>query len=199
MTHAGTKIPKALLMVVVVGLISCVTINIYFPAEEVKKAAEEIVGEIRPESGQPAGPAPGSGQQSALEPSRVFHWALTSALAQSPTTISNQAINNLKGRLRARQPQLAPFFDSGAIGEDNLGFIQILTVQNLSVKDRARLQRLVEADQSDRRQLYQQVARAVNVEAGQEARIGVIFAAEWQKASRKGWYIQQQNGNWVQK
>jgi len=186
---------KIIPFMIFLGLISCVTVNIYFPAEEVRKTAEEIVGEVR-------GQAEQTGPQSFLL-QRLFQFsclfAPSEAHAQAETTVSNGAIRAVKERLKQRAPQLAPFFDQGVIGESNNGYVRIIASGSLDMKQKAAVNRLVEAENKDRRQLYQEIVRALNLDSSQLSRVESIFASEWQQTARPGWKIEKAPGQWVKK
>ncbi len=181
-------------------LISCVTIHIYFPAEEVQRTAEEIVTDIRqvpPQSQERT--LRGTTLLSSLFQRVDLHLAPASAHARVETTVSNAAIRSLKDRMRSRNSQLVPFFNEGAIGENNRGYLEILDTSGLDLRSRANVNRLAEAENTDRRQLYTEVARALNIDPGQISRIETIFAEEWQKSAQSGWFVQQPDGSWVRK
>ncbi|MGZ5499222.1 MAG: DUF1318 domain-containing protein, partial [Candidatus Aminicenantales bacterium] len=63
----------------------------------------------------------------------------------------------------------------------------------------AALRNLVKDENADRTKLYAEVAKALNIEASQIEKIQKIFAAEWAKSAAAGWWIQQEDGNWVKK
>ena len=180
-------------------LASCVTIHIYFPAEDVKRTAEEIVGDIRQNPQESRHLFRRHTFLSRWIPGIEVAWGPATAHAQSETTVSNAAIRTLKDRMRARNAQLAPYFSAGAIGESNGGYIEARDMGSLDLGSRAALQRLLDAENNDRRQLYTEVARALNIDAGQVGRIASIFAAEWKKSARPGWPIQNPDGSWGRK
>ncbi len=180
-------------------LISCVTIHIYFPAEEVQRTAEEIVTDVRQVPPQSQVPLRGTTVLSSLFRHVDLKLGPARAHAQRETTVSNAAIRSLRDRMRNRNPQLVPFFNEEAIGENNRGYVEILDTSGLDLRARANLNRLVDAENTDRRQLYQEVARALNIDPGQISRIQTIFAEEWQKSAEPGWFIQKADGSWVRK
>ena len=53
-----SNILRSLTLFVIVATVSCVTINIYFPAEELRGAADRIVDEVYGEKPGPAEKAP---------------------------------------------------------------------------------------------------------------------------------------------
>ena len=186
--------------------LSCVTINIYFPAAEVQKAAEEIVTDVRKGAEKPPAPqkppaaAPGK-TEGALRRFLAEVLAPREAHAQTKaeTAVSNAAIRALKDSMRARQTQLAPFYDKGAVGENREGYLEARDAGSLDLQGRAALQRLISAENQDRRRLYEEVAKALNVDKSQVPRIGATFAEEWQKSARPGWQVQKPDGSWVRK
>lgn len=164
--------------------VACVTINIYFPAEEVESVAGEIVNDIRGRQTE----APPETEETEKDQSflrfSVLVAALTpSAWAEDATTVSNATIRELKSRMQARYGLLKPYFASGALQEGDDGYVAMGSVASLSVREKSDLRNLVAAENRDREQLYREVARAMNIDAGQVDRIAQIFAKEWQKSA----------------
>jgi uncharacterized protein len=186
---------KIIPLMVLLGLLSCVTVNIYFPAEEVRRTAEEIVGEVRGHAGE-AGPQSFFGDRLT-----IFTYFLTPSIAhaQSETTVSNASIRSIKERLKQRNPQLAPYFNQGALGENSSGYLQILDLGSLDMQQKAQVNRLVEAENRDRRELYHEILRALNLDGSQLGRVESIFAREWQQAAGPGWKVETAPGQWVNK
>lgn len=160
---------------------ACVTINIYFPAEKVESVAGEIVEDIRgPQPGTP--PAPGKKQQGYHGDRSLFAFLVSTAWAEEITTVSNPAIRELKNRMKNRYPQLKPWFASGVLKEGGDGYVVIAKTDSLSVRDKGTVRNLVSAENNDRKNLYLEVAKALNIDAGQVDRVAGIFAKEWQKS-----------------
>lgn len=188
---------KKLVMLTLVGMaagfaLACINVNIYFPEATVKKAAEEIVDEIRKTDGEPAK------KQTACFENRGFS-LVTMAYAQEETSVSNPAIRSLKDSMKNRFPSLKPFFEGGNIGENNKGFLDVRDEASLNLKDKAALRNMVKDENADRTKLYTEVTKALNIEAAQVERIQKIFATNWVKSASTGWWIQQDNGAWVKK
>ena len=171
---------------------ACVTINIYFPEATVKKAADEIVEDVR----RPAEKEKDKGTDSVLSGSFSF---VPAAHAQQETEVSSPAIRALKESLRARFPKLQPLFERGSLGEANNGFIEIREEAGLSLKEKADLRSLAKEENADRRSLYAEVAGALNIESSQIPRIQKIFAESWIRNSQPGWWVQNEDGTWVKK
>jgi uncharacterized protein YdbL (DUF1318 family) len=175
-----------------VWTIACVTINIYFPEAAVQKTAEEIVDEVRKSEEE------GKKKQEMDLVQASFSF-IPAAYAQEEERVSTPKIRALKQALKDKEPLLGPLFDKGNIGEANDGFIQIRSEDNLSLKDKADLRRLTKEVNSDRENLYAEVAKALNIEESQIARIQKIFAKSWIENSRPGWWVQNDDGEWIRK
>ncbi len=172
--------------------VACVTINIYFPEAAVQKTAEEIVDEVRK--------AEEEGKKKQDKEVMLFSFSLIPmAYAQEEERVSTPKIRALKQSLKDREPLLLPFFEKGNIGEGNDGFIHVRNEDNLSLKEKADLRRLTKDVNSDRENLYSEVANALDIDSGQIPRIQKIFAKRWIENSRAGWWIQKEDGQWERK
>jgi uncharacterized protein YdbL (DUF1318 family) len=174
------------------AILACVTINIYFPEATVKKVAEDIVEEVRR-------PAEKEKNNKAATVSMESFSFVPAAYAQQETEVSTPAIRAIKESLKDRFPRLEPYFERGSLGESNAGFVEIRDESGLSLKEKGELRNLVKDENADRGNLYAEVARALNIEASQIPRIQKIFASSWIKNSRPGWWIQQEDGEWIKK
>ncbi|WP_027185796.1 DUF1318 domain-containing protein [Desulfovibrio inopinatus] len=176
---------------------ACVTVNVYFPEAKVEKAAEQIVNDVYGQDGQ---------QSSMLNISSFLlcmyeYLGPSSAWAQNPATVENATIRSIKNRLANRHSQLVPFYLSGAAGLDNKGFVAFRQngARTLSLADQAKLRRLVDADNADRRQLYAEVAKAMNLPPNQTSQVQRVFADVWRSKASAGWFVQSNSGSWSQK
>ena len=157
-------------------IFACVTINIYFPAEQVESVAGEIVDEIR-------GQKPGD-EKSNLLNKTFFAFLAPVAVAAEPLTVSNPGIRMLKQQMKARYAQMRPFYQKGVLREDNNGYVSLASTAGLGLKEKRNLTSLVAAENNDRRKLYGEIAKAMKIDSSQVGRIGEIFAKEWQKPVR---------------
>ena len=180
----------------------CVTVNIYFPAAKVEKTAEEIVDDVyRKENGLPLPEKPKE-PQSFLERglfgglSRVLVPGPAPAYADEATTVSNAAIRALKGQIAQRHQQLLPYYQRGQVGISREGFLEVRSTEGLALPQVAALKRLVDADNADRRRLYDEVAKALNLSSDQVPRIRQIFARQWRDKAQPGWAVQSDDGQW---
>lgn len=211
------------LLLPVVLLASCVTINVYFPAAEAQKAAEEFVEDV-------IGDAPASGGGSAsLErseaarfiaatlqgrealPAQVFSHTETrfdpvgffigSAHAQENVDIRirTPAIQAIQARMAERfQGTLAPLFDAGAMGFGNDGLVVLRDPAKVPLAQRTAANQAVAEENRDRNAVYREIAVA-NGHPEWETQIRQIFAKEWVAQARAGWWYQDSAGAWKQK
>jgi uncharacterized protein YdbL (DUF1318 family) len=121
------------------------------------------------------------------------------AYAQKETGNANPVIQNLKQQIKDRFPKLTPFFQKGAIGEGKLGYVEIRETKALSAGEKNDLKTFLEAENRDRRALYQEVAKSMNITSEQLSKVQRIFAQKWQQSVDRGWWIQKEDGQWVQK
>jgi uncharacterized protein YdbL (DUF1318 family) len=189
---------RSFLLLALVTAVSCVTINIYFPAEQVRGAADRIVDEVMGERAggsepvQPA-PPPAKPQGSFL---RIFGPA--TAEAAQDINVSTPEIRALREAMKERFAQLSPYLDSGQVGIGLDGLLKLRSVEGLGLKQRGEAQRLVDAENQDRQRLYQEIARANGFpDKGDE--VQAIFADSWRDKAAKGWYLEQAGGGWKQK
>jgi uncharacterized protein len=168
--------------VIAFTLFACVTINIYFPAEKVESAAEDIVNDIRGKK-----PLQEDSQSSNLQGiAHTIRIAVSpaSAWADEETTVSNPTIRSLREKMKARFQTLTPYYQKGALKEGDDGYLTVTDAGELNLKEKRDLNSLVDAENSDRKTLYAEVAKALKIEPSQIGRIAEIFAKEWQKPVR---------------
>jgi uncharacterized protein YdbL (DUF1318 family) len=187
-------------------LVSCVTVNIYFPAAAIQKAADEIVDDVRkapeqkPEQTPEEKPAPSPDRKSLLE--QLYLVGLGPREAQAAAVdvnVSTPAIRALKASMANRFPHLQPLYAKGAIGETNKGVVATRDAGALSLKEKADLNRLVDEENRDRQALYAEIIRANRLDPAQLGDVQKLFANSWRDKSSPGWWIQQDAGQWVKK
>lgn len=177
--------PKFLLTIMIVplaALFACVTINIYFPAEKVESVAGDIVNDIRgqkvPQKDKQSKKYEGflSGIKIALFPSDAW--------ADEVTDVSNPTIRALKEKMKDRFKSLKSYYQKGILKEGSDGYLSVAQTSGLSLKEKRDLNGLVDAENSDRKTLYGEVAKALKIDDSQIGRVAEIFAKEWQKPVR---------------
>ena len=117
---------------------ACVTVNIYFPAAAVERAAEQIVKETWGEPSKTA-PPPAPQSKNRFSPWQLVALSLVSeAHAQeADINVSNPAIRAIKDSIKARSDAIKPFMDRGNIGIAADGLLAIRNTDGLNLKERA--------------------------------------------------------------
>ena len=179
---------------------ACVTVNIYFPAAAVERAAEQIVKETWGDSSKPP-PPPAPQGQNRYSPWRLVMLSLVNeAHAQeADINVSNPSIRAIKDSIKARSEAIKPFMDRGNIGIGSDGLLTIRNSDGLNLKERAEIKQLVDAENRDRENLYGEIAKANNISNESIPKIKAIFAKSWLEQARPGWWIQDSQGNWRKK
>ncbi len=192
-----------LLGLIVVG---CVTINLYFPEQEVKDLASEIEREVQEKARaeDDPEPSPEPGPQSLRRGSTsLFDLLLgvTPAYAQVPEPeTTNPAIRKIIDSRAARLGDVNKYKSSGVIGENSRGDLEVRDLAAITdLRLRAEVQKLVRAENTDRDQLYKEVAAAKNVDLSQLDMIRTTYAETLRANARPGDWIQMPDGSWKQK
>jgi len=183
----------------------CVTVNVYFPAAQVEKTAERIVDEVYQD---PKDRKDSPGQEPAEKPRssnegdafrgivRIALLGPAPAFAEEAATVSNAAIRGLKEQIGRRHTELLPYYQQGRVGITKDGFLEVRGTDGLGLPQVAALKRLVDADNGARRQLYEEVAKALNLKPDQVPQIRRIFAKQWRDKAQAGWAVQADDGQW---
>jgi len=184
-------------MVLAGFLAACVTVNIYFPAAAAEKAAEEIVKEVREQAPQQEEKK----DETPSPPPETSSWHLvaTAHAQEGALEVSSASIRALKASIKERYPSLIPFLERGSIGEGNTGLLELRDWEALSLPDKAQAKRLLEAENKDRVGLYDEVAKALQINPDQMERLQKIFAKEWQGTVPTGTWVEGEDGSWVKK
>ncbi|WP_198264657.1 YdbL family protein [sulfur-oxidizing endosymbiont of Gigantopelta aegis] len=199
--------------------VSCVTINIYFPAAAAEKAAELIVDDVlksvRPVDGQkknsetdvnnsqgllnfnPANQARPFSTR-ALVAIVDFFVPTASAAGQANISINTPKINSIRKSMGKRQSKLSAYYNSGAVGFTNNGLIAIVSQKGLSIKQKSTVKKLVKSENSDRMALYTEIATA-NGHPEWQADIQKTFSKTWINKIASGWMYQNASGQWQRK
>jgi uncharacterized protein YdbL (DUF1318 family) len=200
---------KPFLYSLIFFITSCVTINIYFPAAAVEKAADKIVEEVwgekqkkeeqnkQDELKQQGGP-----QSMVRDPMRfaISMIGPAHAFAQDvDINVTTPAIRALKESIQKRADSIKPYMASGNAGISVEGLLVVRNTDGLNLKDKANLTRLIEAENKDRNALYVEIAKANNFPTEKISDIKKIFAGSWIKKAKQGWWFQNSEGKWEQK
>lgn len=190
-------------LLAVMAAVSCVTINIYFPAEEMRGAADRIVNEVWGERVQPQERNEPAGEIPPVEKkspggSMLFLLQPRSAYAEQDINVSTPEIRAIRASLKERSAKLFPYLDAGNVGVGRDGLLKVRTTEGLDLKGRAEVNQLVSAENTERQRLYKEIARA-NGFPEKTDEVQQIFADTWRDKADKGWFIEQPGGGWEKK
>jgi uncharacterized protein YdbL (DUF1318 family) len=201
MKKKGKLIAVALFFIIV----SCavITVNIYFPEKDVKAAYKNLEKELmKPEEEKPVG-----------KPESLIRFEfISSAYAQeagladkiSEIVKNMPDVVNAYREMGARIADIDRLRDSGAVGEGNNGLLAVRE-KTLTPADK----KLVDMENGNRQTVMKGMARAIiriNRVQENEANLNQVmpqaveqFAAIRRDSAKKGWWIQNPDGNWVKK
>jgi len=188
---------------------ACVTINVYFPAAEAQKAADQIIDGVLGSDAKPAKSTATPAPQSSLYQhgqaawvafaGQLLEWVIPSANAQAADlNVNTPAIRQITQSMEARHSSLKPYYDSGAVGFTKDGLVDIRDQNATPLAERNAVKKLVSDENADRNTLYRELAKSNN-HPEWEADIRKTFAQRWIDKAAAGWYYQDASGSWKQK
>lgn len=181
-------------------LVSCVTININFPAAAAEQAADKVIKEIQQSDNVEPQVKAEDWQQT------VYLW-IDSALsfmvpeaqaAGADLSIDSAEIRRLKAQMHKHFIALTPFYNQGYVGIRSDGMLTVRNAANVPLQDRNKVKKLVAAENNARNQLYQAIANA-NGQPNWFAQIKSTFAQRWHKNAQAGWWYQSKSEGWKQR
>lgn len=186
---------------------ACVTINVYFPEAAAEQAADRIIDRVRgqePEGGASLHDGYDGGGEPALPlmvaaAGSLMDTLIAPAGAQSNVDFdaSSPKVTALENSMAQRYPQLEPYYDSGAIGMDENGLVELRDRNLIPLKDRNNVLQLVAAQNNDWNALYEEIA-ALNGHPEWVDSIRRTFASRWVAKADSGWWYRE-GGTWKQK
>ena len=211
-----------------VTLLTCVTVNVYFPAAAIKDLSRKIEEEVQkeaakdqkapaespkapaesPKAPEPRPPEPPPPAQKPSEPpsAGVLDSLLGVSAAYAGTDavgtpdVTSPAIRKIIQSRAARVDALNLFKSSGVVGENKQALVEIRNLEGISdLKVRAEVQRLVKAENADREELFREMAVAKKVDPSQIPKIRETYAATLRELARLGDWIQTPDGTWKKK
>ncbi|GAB4178384.1 MAG: YdbL family protein [Wenzhouxiangellaceae bacterium] len=193
---------SVIMLVLAIG--ACVTINVYFPEAAAEQAADRFIRDVIGAESETPPVEQGTGQRAPSMAegfaSGLLNLIVAPAWAQeADIDISSPQIEAIKARMSARHKQyLEAWYDAGAIGFGNDGLVVIRDRAAVPLSDRRKLEQIVAEENADRRAVYREIAVA-NGHPEWEDQIRETFARRWIANARPGWYYQDADGAWKQK
>lgn len=199
-----------------------ITINVYFPekaAKEAYKSLDDMMLKNPPpaQSDKPPvkeeqiSPAAETPPQSFLDrfpnisPVATAYAADAESDALAVEVASMPEVTRAYEEMSQRLPRLTALFDGGAVGLTNQGLVAVRDKTKVTPQDEA----LIAAENKSRKVVVSAMAKAIfkitkqeDTKAAQGQVLGkaaATFAEARREAARPGWWIQGQNGRWLQK
>ena len=113
--------------------------------------------------------------------------------------VSTPAIRGIRESMKNRFPNMKPFYDKGAIGENNKGFVEAKDTAGLNLQERSQVNKLIDQENKERAALYNEISTANKLGPESVSEIEKIFAKSWREKSQPGWWVQGDNGAWKKK
>ncbi|MFL5812795.1 MAG: DUF1318 domain-containing protein [Bdellovibrionia bacterium] len=177
---------------------ACVTVNVNFPENAVQKATDDYVRDLY--RAKEKGKAPGSEQGTA--PTSKLTSFFSSILIESAYAddfkVQSAKADEIKARLKSRLDDLISQKRSGNVGESNDGRL-VVKATGLPPLLMKKVKTLVDEDNSDRMDLYKEVATLNGLGSSGVSTVQKSFARSFQSLSPSGTWVQDSDGNWTKK
>ena len=194
-----------------------ITVNVYFPekaAKEAYKSLDEMLlksGDSSPSGQKTPAAVPIEPQSRLLDVLPTFSLVTAAYAADSEADALAVELSSMPEVLKAyeemsqRLPRLNALFASGAVGLTNQGLVSVREKTKVTAQDES----LVAAENQDRKTVVMAMAKAIlklNKQKESKAALDQVlgkaattFADTKREAAQTGWWVQLQNGRWVQK
>jgi uncharacterized protein len=219
-----TRILKWLLVLSCFLLAACavITVNVYFPEKAAKEAYKSLDDMLLKNSADkttpteqtpPAQPAaaPEKPQSSLINELPAFSLVSNAYAADVDADALAIELSSMPDVLKAyddmnrRLPRLNALFGSKAIGITNQGLVSVRDKSQVSAQDEG----LIAAENQSRKTVVSSMAKAI-LKLGKQkeskaaldlvmGKAAATYADTKRDAAQPGWWMQLQNGNWVQK
>ena len=199
-----------------------ITVNVYFPekaAKEAYKSLDEMLlntpGEGTPGQQAPAAPVPSDPQ--AKPQSHLLHQFPAFSLVPAAYAAESEAdqlaieLSSMPEVLKAyeemnrRLPRLNQLLSAGALGLTNQGLVTVRDKAKVTAQDEA----MIAGENQDRKTVVMSMAKAIlklNKQKESKAALDQVlpkaastYAETKRELAQPGWWMQLQNGRWVQK
>ena len=190
----------------IIASCAVITVNIYFPEKDVKEAYKVLEKELMDTDKKPGETQEGKPQSSLGFEFVPSLYAQESGLADKISEIVKKMPDVVEAyrQMGTRIADTDRLRDSGAVGEGNNGLL-VEREGSLSPADK----NIVEMENANRKTVMNGMARAIirinRVPENEENLRQVVpqatqqFAAIRRDSAKKGWWVQDSNGNWSKK
>jgi len=200
-------------LLLIIAACAVITVNVYFPEKDVKEAYKSLEKELMTPDQKGGEQKPGTKPEDKPKPESSIRFELVAtAYAQEAGLAEKIAelvkkmpdVVNAYKEMGTRIAEADRLRDAGAVGEGNDGLL-VLREKTLSADDK----KIVDMENENRRTVIKGMAKAIirvnRVPENPENLKQVLpqatdqFAGIRRDAAKKGWWIQDANGNWGRK
>jgi len=180
--------------------LGCVTVNVTFPESAVQKATDDYVRELyrAKEKGHSPVPQPSP----SLTPTKVSHGFTFVEAAWADEFIfkvDSATALQIRDRLSKRVEEVVVQKRAGVLGESRDGMLVLKEPGKLKKLFSKKIEVLVSDENKDRTELYAEVLSSNALPATRLIDVKRSFARSFQAESPSGTWLQDADGNWVQK
>ncbi len=194
-------------LICIIAACAVITVNIYFPEKDVKEAYKALEKELmdtdtKPNSQKPAGKPESSIRFEFVSSAYAQEQGMADKIAEAVKKMPD--VVNAYKEMGARISDTDRLRDSNAVGEANSGLLAERD-KGLSPADK----KVMEAENANRRTVINGMAKAIiriNRQPETPENLKQVipqattqFASIRRDAAKKGWWIQDESGNWGKK
>jgi len=191
----------------IIASCAVITVNIYFPEKDVKEAYKVLEKELmdtgsKPDEQRPTGKPESSIQFEFVKSAYAQESELSDKIAEAVRKMPD--VVNAYKEMGARIADIDRLRDSGTVGEANTGLL-VEREKGLSPADK----KVVDAENENRKTVVNGMTKAIiriNRQPETPDNISQVrpqatkqFAAIRRDSAKKGWWVQDDNGNWTKK
>ena len=200
-------------LLLIIAACAVITVNVYFPEKDVKEAYKSLEKELMTTDQKGEEQKPGTKPQDKPKPESSIRFELIATAYAQETGLADRIaelvkkmpdVVNAYKEMGARMTDTDRLRDAGALGEGNDGLL-VPREKTLSAADK----RIVDMENDNRRTVIKGMAKAiirVNRAPENSENLNQVmpqateqFAGIRRDAAKKGWWIQDANGNWGRK
>ena len=192
-------------LVFAASLAACVTVNVNFPESAVQEATDDYVRDIyrTKEQGKSptAKPSPHSGASAgATSSSSALSFSMiASSYADVSFNLTSAKTESIKGKMKARVPEIIEQKRAGVLGETKSGLLTIRDASKLKPLLKKRVEDFVKEENNDRDGLYAEIVQANHLGSNNLNSVQASFARSFQSESPSGTWVESPSGAWSQK
>jgi len=200
-------------LMVIIAACAVITVNVYFPEKDVKEAYKALEKELMTTDQKDGEQKPATKPEDKPKPESSIRFELVATAYAQEAGLADQIAEHVKKmpdvvnaykEMGARIADTDRLRDSGAVGEGSDGLLA-LREKTLSANDK----KIVDMENDNRKTVIKGMAKAIirvnrvpeNAENLKQVTPQATeqFAGIRRDAAKKGWWIQDANGNWGRK